>query len=222
MMAEEAHSCLRCVRVIDYACVTHYLGGWVGAWGDSHQHLERRVGVWYARITHWGGKEEGRKEEGMKEGRKEGRILPCLVERASFSFPNHQPWHAKIEAQLEYAHVLYTFFARLCADMYASSVLINKTSESELSRKFVNSALSVGFSLSLSLHLKVRWRLSLPTSLSRWFESFSSLCCQRKGGGGRGGGSSRVKIGLPFSILQKKGEGRKDQEILSPGSFVQK
>ncbi len=44
------------------------------------------------------------------------------------------------------------FFARFGADLYyAQSMLSNKISASELSRKFIKSALLVGISLSLSL-----------------------------------------------------------------------
>ncbi len=44
----------------------------------------------------------------------------------------------KIEAQLEHIHIAYTFFARFGADLYAQSVLINKISASELTRKFTD------------------------------------------------------------------------------------
>ena len=46
----------------------------------------------------------------------------------------------KVEAQLAYIHVAYTFDAEL----YAQSVLIDKISASVLSRKLIKSALLVG------------------------------------------------------------------------------
>ncbi len=49
-----------------------------------------------------------------------------------------------MEAQLEHVRIAYTFFARLAP---AQSVLINKISASELSRKFIKSPLSVGSTL---------------------------------------------------------------------------
>ncbi len=55
-----------------------------------------------------------------------------------------------MEAQSEYVHVAHTwffffFFLQVWrADLHAQSVLINKISASELSRKFIKSALVVG------------------------------------------------------------------------------
>ena len=51
-----------------------------------------------------------------------------------------------MEAQPEYVHVARTFFARSAPICYAQSVLINKVSASEVSRKFTKSALLVGYS----------------------------------------------------------------------------
>ena len=50
-----------------------------------------------------------------------------------------------MEAQLEHVHVAYTFFARLVPICNARSVIISNISASELSRKFVESALLVGW-----------------------------------------------------------------------------
>ncbi len=50
-----------------------------------------------------------------------------------------------MEAQSEYVHMLHTHFCMFGADLYAQPVLINKTSASELSRKFIKSVLLVGF-----------------------------------------------------------------------------
>ncbi len=59
---------------------------------------------------------------------------------------NHQRWYAKwkLSWRIQYIPIAYTFFARLALICYAQSVLINKISASELSRKFVKSALLVG------------------------------------------------------------------------------
>ncbi len=52
----------------------------------------------------------------------------------------------KLKVQVEYTciYTLHTHFCTFGADLYAQSVLINKISESELSRKFIKSALLVG------------------------------------------------------------------------------
>ncbi len=44
-----------------------------------------------------------------------------------------------MEAQLEYLHFVYSFFARFGVDMFAHLVSINKISASELSRKSIKS-----------------------------------------------------------------------------------
>ncbi len=49
-----------------------------------------------------------------------------------------------MEAQLEYMRVAYTFFARLVPICVLSRCLITKISASDLSWKFIESALSVG------------------------------------------------------------------------------
>ena len=49
----------------------------------------------------------------------------------------------KMEAQLNYIHIAYTFFCTFGADLHAQ--LINKISASELSRKFIKSVMSVGY-----------------------------------------------------------------------------
>ncbi len=51
----------------------------------------------------------------------------------------------KMEAQSEYVHIAHTFFfCTFGADLYAQSVIIHKISASELSRRFIKSALLVG------------------------------------------------------------------------------
>ena len=52
----------------------------------------------------------------------------------------------KMEARLEYAHVAYTFFCTFGAYLHAKSVLSNKISASELSRKFI-----VGWACGISI-----------------------------------------------------------------------
>ncbi len=51
----------------------------------------------------------------------------------------------KTETQFEYVTRCIHVFARLVADSFAQSVLSNKISASELSRKFIKSALLVGY-----------------------------------------------------------------------------
>ncbi len=58
-------------------------------------------------------------------------------------WPNHQRRHAKWKLSSN-VYTLHTRFCTLGADSYAQSVLINKISASELSRKFVKAALLVG------------------------------------------------------------------------------
>ena len=50
-----------------------------------------------------------------------------------------------MKAQLEYVHVMQKFLARFGADLHAQSVLSSKISASELRRKFIKSALLVGY-----------------------------------------------------------------------------
>ncbi len=49
-----------------------------------------------------------------------------------------------MEAPSECIHIAYTFLHVWVPILYAQSVLINKTSASEISRKFIKSALLVG------------------------------------------------------------------------------
>ncbi len=65
--------------------------------------------------------------------------------KSSAAMPNQQLRYAKMEAQLEYVYTLHTCFCMFGADLYAQSVLINKVSASELSRKLIKSALLVGY-----------------------------------------------------------------------------
>ena len=59
--------------------------------------------------------------------------------------PNHQWVACKMEAQSEHVRVAYTFFARLAPTCMLSRCLITKISASELRRKLIKSALSVGY-----------------------------------------------------------------------------
>ena len=51
-----------------------------------------------------------------------------------------------MEAQSEHVHVAYTLLHVLATILYPQSVLIDKISASELSRKYIKSALLVGLS----------------------------------------------------------------------------
>ncbi len=53
----------------------------------------------------------------------------------------------KMEAQLEVIHTAHTRFCTFGGDLYAQSALTNKISASELTRKFIKSALLVGWYL---------------------------------------------------------------------------
>ncbi len=90
-------------------------------------------------------------------------------------FPNHQRWHAKMEAQSEHAHVAHTlFFCTSGADLHAQSVLINKISSSELSRKFIKEVCcwlgcqNKNGLLSSTLSRSARGPKLLPLSLVGW------------------------------------------------------
>ena len=54
--------------------------------------------------------------------------------------PNHQRWYAKWKLSCN-IYTLRTRFCTIGADLYAQSVLINNIFASELSRKFIKSAL---------------------------------------------------------------------------------
>ncbi len=71
---------------------------------------------------------------------------PHFFSEQDFPLPPTQPATVacKMEAQLEYVHVAYMFFCTLGADLHAQSVLVNKISASELSRKLIETALLVG------------------------------------------------------------------------------
>ncbi len=49
-----------------------------------------------------------------------------------------------MKAQMECIHIAYMFFCSFDANLYTQSMLINKISASQLSRKFIKSALLVG------------------------------------------------------------------------------
>ncbi len=73
----------------------------------------------------------------------------CLHQKcisALVSSPNHQRWYAKWKLSRN-TYTLHTRFCTFGADLYAQSVLSNKISASELSRKFIESALLVGVEL---------------------------------------------------------------------------
>ncbi len=59
--------------------------------------------------------------------------------------PNQQWWYAKWKLSRNMYTLHARFFRTFGADLHAPSVLISKISASELSRKFIKSALLVGF-----------------------------------------------------------------------------
>ncbi len=75
------------------------------------------------------------------------RIEPSAVtlHRPTCHYPTTNGGYAKMEGQLEYIYlqIAYTF-CTFGADLYPQSVLINKISESDFSRRFIKSALLVG------------------------------------------------------------------------------
>ncbi len=79
---------------------------------------------------------------------------PNLVEDVSPDWwdilPNHQRWYAKWKLSWN-MHTLHTRFCTFGTDLHAPSVLSNKTSASELSRKLIKSALLVGYGHSIYL-----------------------------------------------------------------------
>ncbi len=58
--------------------------------------------------------------------------------------PNHQWWCAKWKLSRN-TYALHTLFCTFCSDMSAQLALINTTSASELSRKFIKNVLLVGY-----------------------------------------------------------------------------
>ncbi len=64
-------------------------------------------------------------------------------EREREEEPNHQRWYAKRKLSWN-TYTLHACFCIFGADLHAQSVLVNKISASELSRKFIKSALFVG------------------------------------------------------------------------------
>ena len=104
----------------------------------------------------------------------------------------------KMEAQLDYryTHCTHVFFCMFGSDLYAQSVLINKISESELSRKFTKSVLLVGYERKRGREEK-KAPLHLPTTTTKKF------------------GSSRKKGSL---LLMAKAHQSKER-FLIPSSF---
>ena len=76
-----------------------------------------------------------------------------------------------MEAQLEYAHIAYTFFARSAPIYMLSRCLLTKISAAELSRKSIKSALLVGSQIDLKVGSKKKGscaslKVSQPHNLS--------------------------------------------------------
>ncbi len=107
----------------------------------------------------------------------------------------------KMEAQSEYVHIPCTYFRTFGADLYAQSVIINKISASELSQKFIKSALLVGLPLPPPpIFLRAPWACTVEKK---------KIC-----GGGRK--MVRKKCHSPLFLLQgnlvaQGGEGRSEK-----------
>ncbi len=82
-------------------------------------------------LSPWKEKKRRRRERSLSIAERRGEPQPATVA-------------CKTEAQSERARVSYAFLARFGADSHARSALVDKTSASELSRKFIKGALSVG------------------------------------------------------------------------------
>ncbi len=79
-----------------------------------------------------------------------------LILKEYVGVPNHQWWHA--EWKLSWSiYTLHARFGTFGADVYAQSVLIDKISASELTRKFIKSALLVGQILRGTFLLQKIW-----------------------------------------------------------------
>ncbi len=73
----------------------------------------------------------------------EGSLCNLFILKAKHvQNPNHQRWYAKWKFSWNTGmYILHTCFCTFGADLHAQSMLINKASASELSRKFIKSAL---------------------------------------------------------------------------------
>ena len=68
-------------------------------------------------------------------------LFVCKANLLNEEQPNHQRWCAKMKAQLEHLHIACTFSHVPHRFLCVSRCIINKTSASELSRRFTKSAL---------------------------------------------------------------------------------
>ena len=92
---------------------------------------------------------EERRRQGQilfKDLRHKDRRVPYLI-GTTFSYeiqaPNHQRWYAKWKLRWN-AYASHTRFCTFGADLHAQSVPINEISASDLSRKFIATALLAG------------------------------------------------------------------------------
>ncbi len=110
-----------------------------------------------------GGGEGGKRETFLgKECFPAKSVAPFLL-----CVPNHQRWYAKMEAQSECVTDFCTFGAQICD---AQPVLIDKISASELSWKFVKSALLVGYvCVSFPLFIWRQRREFFPSRIAHTF-----------------------------------------------------
>ena len=65
--------------------------------------------------------------------------------QVSLFYPTTNGGMQKWKAQLEHVRLAYTFLPRLPPDLHAPSAFISQVSAPELGRKFIKSALSVGW-----------------------------------------------------------------------------
>ena len=102
--------------------------------------------------------------------------------------PNHQRWHAKMDAQSERAHVAHTFLHVWAPDLRAQSELINETPASELSRE-VYQECGAGRVLAVAQRQDVPGNGSQgPLDRVCSCSSMSSLGAEKKRNEGGGGG----------------------------------
>ena len=129
------------------------------------------------RKKHRGEEEE---EEGGEE--EEGALVHsidavCVAfsipnEQYSNVGPNQQRWYAKWKLSLKCVHIAYNVFVRFGTDLHAQSVLIDKVSASELRRKFIKVALSVGALRSATVRLGYTVQSG---RVRRWPKTFTNV-----------------------------------------------
>ena len=123
--------------------------------------------------------------------------------------PNHQRWRAKWKLSRN-VHTLHTRFGTFGTELYAQSVLSNKISALELTRKFIKSALLVGFSVSFSLSLSLSLSQIGAFIREAMTDLNNDLPTEEKNGRKEGRKEERINSQLSKNFLEKKrGEGRR-------------